>query len=161
MANKRYQEVDLLETLKKRAAETTQKELATELGVSPQYMNDLIKGRRPLDLPTKNGGTPEIAKRLGYTLVHYYTKDAPERYEFPAPPPIKKGKRFTYDQFLSILRHMIGDMTYTQVSAELGFGRTYFSRVMTKEIPVTAELAKAFGYTRVKVRAKEYYFVKD
>jgi transcriptional regulator with XRE-family HTH domain len=46
MSKGRYSREEVLEMLKKRQGERTQKELAEELGVSPQYVCDLFQGHR-------------------------------------------------------------------------------------------------------------------
>jgi DNA-binding transcriptional regulator YdaS (Cro superfamily) len=52
---------DLLTELRKRVSVTTQKAVADELGISPMYMNDLLRGRRDI--------SERIAEKMGYRKV--------------------------------------------------------------------------------------------
>jgi predicted transcriptional regulator len=45
---KRYSRNEVIELLKKRQGDRTQKELADELGVSPQYLCDLFQDNRQI-----------------------------------------------------------------------------------------------------------------
>lgn len=52
-------EAEMLAVIEKRMKESaTQKALADEIGVSPQYINDVIRGRREI--------SNELAKKFGF-----------------------------------------------------------------------------------------------
>jgi plasmid maintenance system antidote protein VapI len=48
----------LLDLIRARVADTSQKELAITLGVSPQYLSDILHGRRAI--------STNVAKSLGF-----------------------------------------------------------------------------------------------
>lgn len=56
-----YDQEALLDILQKKTIDKTQREVAKELGISYQYLNDILQGRRNI--------SDNIAKRLGYTRI--------------------------------------------------------------------------------------------
>jgi hypothetical protein len=57
----RYSDIALLADLKRRVRKSSQKEVSDELGFSPQFVNDVLSGRRPL--------TPALALAMGYSRL--------------------------------------------------------------------------------------------
>jgi hypothetical protein len=104
--------------------------------------------------------SPEVAKAAGFTLRHYYTKDR-MRYSYPKAPAIKKGKHYTQDEFISILIDATEGISQRTVSRRLGYSDQWFNKLLRKDIPPTAQVAKTFGFTRLHTGRKTYTFVKD
>ena len=70
---KKYTEGEVSKSLRDRLSPphgTTQKEVAQELGFSPQFLNDVLSGRRDL--------TERLANSLGFRYVSYYVRKRPE-----------------------------------------------------------------------------------
>lgn len=55
---KQYTHEQMVDGLRKVAEEKTQKHAAIDLGISPQYFNDLLHGKREI--------TERVAKELGF-----------------------------------------------------------------------------------------------
>jgi len=62
-----YDQEALLDILQKKTIDKTQREVAKELGISYQYLNDILQGRRNI--------SDNIAKRLGYTRITIIYED--------------------------------------------------------------------------------------
>ena len=60
----RHNEAHIVSMLAHRANETSQKEVAAMLGVTPQYLCDILKRRRPI--------TAAIAEKVGFRLVERF-----------------------------------------------------------------------------------------
>lgn len=58
---KTYTDLDLLGILHTRIAGCSQKQIAGDLGFTPQFINDVVAGRRMI--------TPKLAAALGYTKL--------------------------------------------------------------------------------------------
>jgi len=58
--------VDLIDLLWRESHKRTQKDVAKDLGISPQYLSDILKGRREI--------STEIARRLGFERVVTYVR---------------------------------------------------------------------------------------
>jgi plasmid maintenance system antidote protein VapI len=59
---------EVIKELRRRVKATNQRQAALALDMTPQFINDVLKGRR--------GMTEELAKRLGYIRVVNYIKIA-------------------------------------------------------------------------------------
>lgn len=69
---KKHTEGEVLNSLRDRLSTrqgTTQKEVAQKLGFSPQFLNDVLSGRRDL--------TERLADSLGFRYVSYYVRKRP------------------------------------------------------------------------------------
>jgi transcriptional regulator with XRE-family HTH domain len=53
--------MDLIDLLWSESRKRTQKDVAKDLGISPQYLSDILKGRREI--------SAEVARRLGFERV--------------------------------------------------------------------------------------------
>ena len=58
--------VDIIDKLFCMSRRSSQKELADELGISPQYLSDVLKGRREI--------SAQLASKLGYERVITFVK---------------------------------------------------------------------------------------
>jgi len=58
--------VDLIDLLWCESRKRSQKVVAAELGISPQYLSDILKGRREI--------STEVARRLGFERVVTYVR---------------------------------------------------------------------------------------
>ena len=58
--------LDLIEGLRLRAAWKKQKNVAAELGISPQFLSDLLRGRKEI--------TPRVAEAMGYRRMVVFVK---------------------------------------------------------------------------------------
>ena len=56
-----YSDGDLIEELKRRVKKSSQKQVSMDLGFSPQFVNDVLLGRRPM--------TAALALAMGYSKV--------------------------------------------------------------------------------------------
>lgn len=63
---KLFTDTDLRVELVKRLDGKTQKELALQLGFAPQFINDVVHGRREISL--------DLAKALGYQRKVYFAR---------------------------------------------------------------------------------------
>ena len=61
---KKYSERDIIQMLRERKGSGTWKQLARKIGVSPQYLNDVVKRRRAPGL--------KISGPLGLVRIVYY-----------------------------------------------------------------------------------------
>ena len=57
---------DLIQMLRSRARQSSQKQVAAELGISPQFLNDLLWGRKEI--------TPRVAEVMGYRREVVFVK---------------------------------------------------------------------------------------
>jgi plasmid maintenance system antidote protein VapI len=57
---------EVIKELKRRVGKTSQKEVAAALRMSPQFINDVLKGRREM--------SENLARSLGYIRVVNYVK---------------------------------------------------------------------------------------
>lgn len=69
--------MDVIDRLRERAGKSSQKDVAAELGVSPQYLNDVLLYRRDISHP--------LARKLGYEKISYYLPDE----EAVGSPPVE------------------------------------------------------------------------
>ncbi len=56
-----YSDKDLIEELKRRVRKSSQRKVSAAIGFSPQFVNDVLAGRRPL--------TAGMALAMGYSKV--------------------------------------------------------------------------------------------
>lgn len=57
---------DVLEELRKAVKSKTQKSVSVQLGFTPQFINDVVRGRREV--------SAELAKSLGYERKVYFVR---------------------------------------------------------------------------------------
>lgn len=63
---KKFEEIDLLKILKAAVVLSNQKTVASNLGVSQQYLNDVLHGRRPI--------AETLYDAMGYERISYFVE---------------------------------------------------------------------------------------